>query len=137
VIAMSSEGQDPGPGMWLTLRLRDVPAMTGWLTAIGFVPHAEYRDDAGDLVHGEYLWPKGGGVMVGAHRASPDWPQAPGAGAAYLVVEDVDRTHAAAVDAGATSLRAPVDEDYGGRGSTVRDPEGNLWSFGTYRPGAA
>jgi uncharacterized glyoxalase superfamily protein PhnB len=26
------------------------------------------------------------------------------------------------------------DEDYGSRGYTTRDPEGNLWSFGTYRP---
>jgi uncharacterized glyoxalase superfamily protein PhnB len=25
------------------------------------------------------------------------------------------------------------DTDYSSRGSTVRDPEGNLWSFGTYR----
>lgn len=24
------------------------------------------------------------------------------------------------------------DEEYGSRGFTVRDPEGNLWSFGTY-----
>jgi uncharacterized glyoxalase superfamily protein PhnB len=24
------------------------------------------------------------------------------------------------------------DEDYGSRGFTVRDPEGILWSFGTY-----
>ncbi len=26
------------------------------------------------------------------------------------------------------------DEEYGGRNATVRDPEGNLWSFGSYRP---
>ena len=120
--------------MWLTLRLRDVDLMTTWLAAIGFVPHAEYRDDAGDLVHGEYLWPRGGGVMVGGLGESAEWPQDAGAGAAYLVVGDVDRIHAAALDAGATSLRAPMDEDYGGRGAAVRDPEGNLWSFGTYRP---
>ena len=25
------------------------------------------------------------------------------------------------------------DEDYGSRGFTVKDPEGNIWSFGTYR----
>jgi uncharacterized glyoxalase superfamily protein PhnB len=28
----------------------------------------------------------------------------------------------------------PRDEDYGGRSATVADPEGNLWSFGSYRP---
>ena len=26
------------------------------------------------------------------------------------------------------------DEDYGSRGYSARDPEGNLWSFGTYQP---
>ena len=86
-------------------------------------------------MHAEYLWPHGGGVMLGPERDSADWPQQPGTEAAYLVVDDVDATHAQAVRAGATSLRAPQDEEYGGRGSTVRDPEGNLWSFGTYRPG--
>jgi uncharacterized glyoxalase superfamily protein PhnB len=27
-----------------------------------------------------------------------------------------------------------VDQDYGGRGYTCRDPEGYVWSFGTYDP---
>jgi len=27
-----------------------------------------------------------------------------------------------------------MDTDYGSRDFTVRDPEGNLWAFGTYRP---
>jgi uncharacterized glyoxalase superfamily protein PhnB len=30
-------------------------------------------------------------------------------------------------------VRGLRDEDYGSRGFTVRDLEGNLWSFGTYR----
>ena len=25
------------------------------------------------------------------------------------------------------------DEDYGSRGFTVKDPEGNVWTLGTYR----
>jgi uncharacterized glyoxalase superfamily protein PhnB len=29
----------------------------------------------------------------------------------------------------------PTDEDYGGRDYVCRDPEGHVWSFGTYRPG--
>ena len=36
--------------------------------------------------------------------------------------------------AGAELVRELRDEDYGSRGYTARDPEGNLWSFGTYRP---
>ena len=31
-------------------------------------------------------------------------------------------------------LLATVDQDYGGRGYSCRNPEGNLWSFGSYDP---
>jgi uncharacterized glyoxalase superfamily protein PhnB len=27
-----------------------------------------------------------------------------------------------------------MDQDYGGRGYSCRDPEGNVWSFGSYDP---
>jgi hypothetical protein len=30
-------------------------------------------------------------------------------------------------------IRAPHDTDYGSRDFAARDPEGNRWSFGTYR----
>ena len=33
-------------------------------------------------------------------------------------------------------MREIEDADYGSRGYTARDPEGNVWSFGTYRPEA-
>jgi uncharacterized glyoxalase superfamily protein PhnB len=38
-----------------------------------------------------------------------------------------------ATAAGAEVVRELRYEDYGSLGFTVRDPEGNLWSFGTYR----
>jgi uncharacterized glyoxalase superfamily protein PhnB len=31
----------------------------------------------------------------------------------------------------------PRDQDYGSRDYIARDAEGNIWSFGTYTPGAA
>lgn len=126
---------NPAPGMWLTLRLRDVPAMLDWLRAVGFTELAMNHDADGLLVHGELLWPRGGGAMVGAERDGTSWPQPAGTQAAYLVCDDVDLVHAAAVAAGGTSLYAPVDREYGGRDAGVRDPDGNLWSFGTYAPG--
>lgn len=124
-----------GTGVWLSLRLRDEKAMIGFLTAVGFAELALHRDDGGRLEHGEFLWPTGGGVMAGSDRESSEWPQVPGTQAAYLVVEDPDATFAAALAAGATSLAEPSDKPYGRDGS-VRDPDGNLWSFGTYAPGA-
>jgi uncharacterized glyoxalase superfamily protein PhnB len=121
-------------GVWLSLRLRDEPAMIAFLTAVGFTALAMHHDDDGRLEHGELVWPAGGGLMVGSERESSQWPQVPGTQAAYLVVADPDATFAAALAAGATTLAEPSDKPYGRDGS-VRDPDGNLWSFGTYAPG--
>jgi uncharacterized glyoxalase superfamily protein PhnB len=52
-----------------------------------------------------------------------------------VVVADLDAHCARARRAGARIVREPVDTDYGSRDYAARDPEGNLWSFGTYRPG--
>ena len=123
-------------GLWATLSFRDADAMITWLKAIGFTEHAVYRDesDSAVVVHAEMLWPSGGGIMFGSHRENPDWPSRPGTGSTYLVTDEVDGTFKAAVAAGASVMREPRDEDYGGRGAAVHDPEGNLWSFGSYQP---
>jgi uncharacterized glyoxalase superfamily protein PhnB len=52
------------------------------------------------------------------------------------VVPDVDARYERARAAGAEIVMPPQDLDYGSREFAVRDPEGNLWSFGTYDPGA-
>jgi uncharacterized glyoxalase superfamily protein PhnB len=52
----------------------------------------------------------------------------------YVVVDDPDRHHAVAADAGAQIVRELEDMSYGSREYSVRDCEGNLWSFGTYDP---
>lgn len=51
----------------------------------------------------------------------------------YLVVEtDIDGHAARAAEAGATIVAAPHDTDYGGREYSCSDPEGHIWSIGTY-----
>jgi uncharacterized glyoxalase superfamily protein PhnB len=50
-----------------------------------------------------------------------------------VVTDHPDEVHERAIAAGAELIRPLQDEDYGSRGFTVADPEGNLWSFGTYR----
>ena len=52
----------------------------------------------------------------------------------YLVVADVDSHHARAKAAGAEIVLPLVTQDYGGRDYTCRDPEGHVWTFGTYDP---
>jgi uncharacterized glyoxalase superfamily protein PhnB len=49
-------------------------------------------------------------------------------------VDEPDALFERATGAGAEVVMEPTDQDYGSRDFTVRDPEGNLWSFGTYAP---
>jgi uncharacterized glyoxalase superfamily protein PhnB len=52
----------------------------------------------------------------------------------YLALDDPDAHHAAAVQAGAEVVMELTDQPYGSREYAVRDPEGNVWCSGTYRP---
>jgi uncharacterized glyoxalase superfamily protein PhnB len=54
----------------------------------------------------------------------------------YVTVDDVDAHAERARSAGADIFLEPADQSYGGRGYSCRDPEGNLWSFGSYDPWA-
>ncbi|WP_243057828.1 VOC family protein [Nocardioides sp. SR21] len=121
--------------LWHTMSFRDADAMIGFLTAIGFVEHATYRSETDPSVveHAEWLWPGGGGLMFGSVREGGAVANV-GGSAAYLVADDPDAVFDRVVEAGATVLREMVDQDYGGRGGSVEDPEGNHWSFGSYQP---
>ena len=121
--------------LWHTMSFRDADAMIAWLSAIGFVEHATYRSEQDPSVveHAEWLWPGGGGVMFGSQRPDAAVTNV-GGSAAYLVTDEPDAAFDRAIAAGATVLRAMVDQDYGGRGGSVEDPEGNHWSFGSYQP---
>jgi uncharacterized glyoxalase superfamily protein PhnB len=87
------------------------------------------------IEHAEMRWPLGGGVMFGTAGKddSPFGRRTPGNDSVYVVCDDPDALHDRALAAGAVLVRGLADEDYGSRGFTVADPEGNLWSFGTYR----
>jgi uncharacterized glyoxalase superfamily protein PhnB len=121
--------------LWHSMAFAEADRMIAWLRAIGFTEHATYRDetDAAVVVHAEWLWPGGGGLMFGSQRPGGAVDNV-GRSAAYLVTDDPDAVFEAAVNAGATVERDIVDQDYGGRGGSVTDPEGNHWSFGSYQP---
>ncbi|MQA92972.1 MAG: glyoxalase, partial [Gemmatimonas sp.] len=59
-----------------------------------------------------------------------------GTSACYVVTDDVDAVYQRAVDANAEIVERPHETVFGSgvptRAFTARDPEGNLWSFGTY-----
>ncbi|MGQ4616442.1 VOC family protein [Nocardia sp. R7R-8] len=123
--------------VWPTLTFRDARAMAAFLVeAFGFREAALYtrEDDPSIVEHAELRWPLGGGVMFGSAGKddSPFSTRPTGTDSVYLVCEEPDALFARATAAGAEVVRDLRDEDYGSRGFTVRDPEGNLWSFGTY-----
>jgi uncharacterized glyoxalase superfamily protein PhnB len=60
-------------------------------------------------------------------------PSQPGTFGAYVVTDDVDAVYERARAAGAEIIAGPHDTDYGSHDFAARDPEGNRWSFGTYR----
>ena len=99
----------PPPQVWPTLRACDARALIRFLVdAFGFEATAVYGD--GD-----------------------PWPLQPGTFGAYVVTDEPDALFERAKAAGAEVLAGVHDTDYGSRDFSVRDPEGNRWSFGTYR----
>lgn len=114
-----------------TLRYRDANAAVEWLQrGFGLEPKAVYRGDDGTVHHAE-LGLGDGLVMFGQQRDDGSTH------GIYVVVADPDAHHARALAAGAQITRAPEGMDYGSREYSARDPEGNVWSFGTYDPYAS
>jgi uncharacterized glyoxalase superfamily protein PhnB len=131
--------QAPEPQVWPTLRARDARALITFLVdAFGFEATVVYGD--GDQVdHAQLSWPEGGGVMLGSARENDEdahgraTPTRPGTFGAYVVTDHVDVIFARAKAAGAEIIAEPYDTDYGSHDFAAADPEGNRWSFGTYR----
>ncbi|MEV6418692.1 VOC family protein [Streptomyces sp. NPDC051662] len=127
------------PSICPTILYRDARAAIGTLKdAFGFTELRAYEDEDGMVLHAELAYGNGL-VMLGSKGRAGVFAKTMGdAGPAgvYVVVEDVDAHHARAVEHGVEILMAPADQDYGSRDYMARDAEGNIWSFGTYAPGA-
>ncbi|HTS96372.1 MAG TPA: VOC family protein [Streptosporangiaceae bacterium] len=124
----------PPPQVWPTLRARDARGLINFLAdAFGFEETVVYGE--GERVeHAQLSWPAGGGIMLGSAREEEDsWPLRPGTLSAYVVTDEPDGLFSRATAAGARVLRELHHTDYGSRDFAVLDPEGNQWSFGTYR----
>lgn len=124
------------------LRYRDAPAAIDWLCKVfGFTPQLVVPDGHGGIAHAQ-LTLGGGMVMLGSvhDNAYGRFVKQPGeVGGAqtqttYLAVADADAVCARAEAAGATIALAIEDQGYGGRGFSCLDPEGHLWSVGSYDP---
>ena len=117
-----------------TLTYEDAKAAIEFLTsAFGFERQEVMEGPDGRIGHAELRFGDGI-VMLGSHRDDDFATQ--GTQTVYVALDDTDAHHAKAVDAGAEIVRAPFDTGYGSRDYAAKDPEGNIWAFGTYRPEA-
>lgn len=126
-----------------TLRYRDAPAAIEWLDrAFGFETHMVVPGEGNLVRHAQLVC---GDLMLMLGSVQDDefgaLQQPPGEGGVstqspYIVVDDPDAHYARAVAAGAEIVMEIEDQAYGGRLYTCRDPEGHLWSFGSYDPWA-
>ena len=126
--------------MYPVLRYKDAQAAIDFLCdAFGFERNAVYENADGTAVEHAQLAYRGGLVMLSTERDDDDrgWGEHAGQGWIYVVVDDPDAHHERAKAAGANIIRELEDQDYGSRDYSARDPESNIWSFGTYNPATA
>jgi uncharacterized glyoxalase superfamily protein PhnB len=117
-----------------SLRYRDARRAIEFLQeAFGFKAAMVVDGEDGTVAHAELTYGSDGMVMLGTDRED-DYGSHVGQGWTYVVIEDADAHYARAKAAGAEIVRELEDQDYGSRDYSARDFEGNMWSFGTYRP---
>lgn len=119
------------PTVFPTLSYDDARSAIDFLVeAFGAERHAVYGEER--VQHAE-LRLGNGLVMLGS--SSGEMPATRGrGGGVYVAVGDPDEHHARARAAGAEIVRELHDTDYGSREYAAKDPEGNVWYFGTYQP---
>jgi uncharacterized glyoxalase superfamily protein PhnB len=140
---MSKIAKDTTATVIPAFRYRDAPAAIAWLCkAFGFEKQAVYEGKDGIVEHAQLTFGNGM-IMLGSVRdthygKSMTTPQQAGGATSgvYVIVNDADAHCARAKGAGAEILIELVTQDYGGRDYTCRDPEGYVWTFGTYDPWA-
>ncbi len=134
-------GPEPvrSPGIWAALNFVDArEGIRFMVEGLGFeealiVPGHE---DPEVIEHSQLRWPEGGVVQAAtAGRPGNVFSDRPtGAESLYVIANDPVAVHQRCVVAGA-DIVAPLEPppfDPEGLMFTVRDPEGNLWTFGTY-----
>lgn len=124
------------------MRYRDAPAAIEWLCLnFGFETQLVVPNEDGTIAHAQLSFGNSmimlGSVFDTEYGRLMKQPSEIGdfvTQSTYLVVNNADLVYGRALEAGAKILLDIKDEEYGGRGFTCRDPEGHVWSIGTYDP---
>ena len=134
-------GEPYRDGIWAVVSYHDPFAGIRFLVdVLGFEEHVVVTapDDPSTIVHSELRWPDGGIVQVAGHDPDNPFLHAPGDESLYVVTPDPWSVWERCQAAGVEVMRAPEEPHYdpGGMGFTVKDPDGNIWSVGSYAGGA-
>ena len=133
-------GQPYIDGIWSVVAYNDADAGIGFVTEVlGFVELVLVRDEQGLIIHSEYRWPDGGIVQItSADRTDNPFVPEVGSSKLYVVTRDPGSVWDRCQKAGVETIRPPEEPHYdpGGMAFSIRDHEGNAWSFGTYAGGA-
>src|SRR5262245_2557517 len=127
------------PILYPTMTYRDAAKMIDWLErAFGFKKHVTYMAEDGKVIHAELAL---GDRLLMLGTAKDDMafgklvrlPADVGAAtqAVYIAVPDADEVFAKAQAAGAEIVMELTDQPYGSRDFICKDPEGQVWCFGT------
>ncbi|RPK43325.1 Glyoxalase-like domain protein [Streptomyces sp. ADI93-02] len=126
--------------MWPILHYDDTGSALRFLVEVlGFEQVVAAPDEHGGVGHAELRWPGGGALVFGStrHTDSVHGRMKAGSSAVYVATHDVDAVHQRVRDTAGHIIEAPHETRFGSGVRayvcTVMDPEGNLWTFGTYR----
>jgi uncharacterized glyoxalase superfamily protein PhnB len=122
--------------LYPNLLYADADAAIDWLErTLGFERREEHRDEEGSIAHAELALGAAIVMLGSAGTGREPFRSLPAGGSlVYCAVDDVDGAYERARNAGAEVALELTDTDYGSRDFTLRDPEGNLWAVGSYRP---
>ena len=124
------------PDIFPGFRYKDAPEAMEWLQkAFGFERHLVVPGEDGTIVHAQLTFGNGL-IMLGSapKMPNPEHPWDSEKQGIYVRVDDLDAHYQRAKDAGADIITPLRNTEYGSREYSARDPEGNIWSFGTYDP---
>ena len=123
------------PSIYPTLSYTDAPAAIRFLTdVLGLSVGRIVEGPDGQVRHALLGW--GNGIVMVSSRREQARPFDSGPTCLYLAVVNPDAVHDRATAAGAEIVMGLTDQEYGSREFAARDPEGNVWCFGTYQPAA-
>lgn len=122
-----------------SLAYEDAERAIDWLRrAFGFELALSVPGKGGGVLHGELHTPDGGTIMVLSTQHSTRRNRSPRslggtAASVYVATRDPDSLHDRVARARADVFNPLRDTDHG-REFCCLDPEGHIWTFGTYAP---